>query len=192
MLLSPWDKPDFSGNLLVCFGAISISQATGFLADRGFYIFSDNLRHKIVRIADYLARTCQAINAIGAILSCIEPPPLGLNSHCTVCDNQPRCRKIAMDHDDLSLLTAMTLKDRKKQNAKGILTISQLSYGYRPRRCKRTQPDAANADKSAKSSHTQTTARHDNKLKALAIKKSQIHIVGVPTLNFSVFQPTST
>jgi predicted RecB family nuclease len=73
----------------------------------------------------------------------------------------------------------MTGKERAKCNSKGISTITQLSYGYRPRRRKRTNP---NAEHSAKS------ARHavpvDHRLKALAIKKNQIHIVGAPSLKF--------
>ena len=76
----------------------------------------------------------------------------------------------------------MTLKDRAKCKAKGILTIAQLSYGYRPRRRKRTRPDTERSTKSAK--RTAPAARHDHKLKALAIKKSQIHVVGALSLKF--------
>jgi hypothetical protein len=74
----------------------------------------------------------------------------------------------------------MTAKDRAKCNAKGISTITQLSYGYRPRRRKRTKPDAERAAKSAK--HIDQVAKNDHKLKALAIKKNQIHVVGTPSL----------
>jgi len=71
----------------------------------------------------------------------------------------------------LSLLDAMTVKERAKYNAKGIFTIAQLSYGYRPRRRKR-------AKRPAESTKRATPApRNDHKLKALAIKKNQIHVV---------------
>jgi hypothetical protein len=55
-----------------------------------------------------------------------------------------------------------------------------LSYGYRPRRRKRTKPDAERAAKSAK--RVKPVTKNDHRLKALAIKKSQIHIVGTPSL----------
>src|SRR5208337_1996799 len=58
--------------------------------------------------------------------------------------------------------------------------ITQLSYGYRPRRRKRNRPDAERSNKSA--SRTAPHAKNDFKLKALAIKKSQIHVVGAPSL----------
>ena len=75
----------------------------------------------------------------------------------------------------------MTGKERTKCNAKGISTITQLSYGYRPRRQKRTKLDAED------SKNPQTRApvvKNDHKLKALAIKKNQIHVVGAPSLKF--------
>ena len=44
----------------------------------------------------------------------------------------------------------MTGKERAKCNAEGIFTVTQLSYGYRPRRRKRTRPDAGRSTNSAK------------------------------------------
>jgi predicted RecB family nuclease len=87
-----------------------------------------------------------------------------------------------MERNDLSLLSGMTPKDRAKVLVKGILTISQLSYGYRPRRRKRTRPDAERSAKSVDSARTRHSAQHDSKLRALAIKKGMIHVVGAPTL----------
>ena len=182
VLFLPWDKPDLSDSLLVCFGALALSQVTGILADTGTLIYGDGHRRKTVRIGDHVARTRQTIDAIGATCHGREPPPLVLNRHCAVCDFQPRCRGLAIERDDLSLLTAMTGKERAKCNAKGIFTITQLSYGYRPRRRKRTRPDAERSTKSAK--RAAPVARNDHKLKALAVKKSQIHVVGAPSLKF--------
>ncbi len=70
--------------------------------------------------------------------------------------------------DDLSLLSNMKEKERKKFNSEGIFTISQLSYTFRPRR----RPKAMR-DKREKYHHA---------LKALAIREKKIHIVGRPEL----------
>ena len=183
MLFSPWGKPNLSDKLLVCFGALSLLQATGILADTGTLISGDSYRRKTVKIADHVARTRQIIYAIGATCRSREPPPLILNKHCAVCDFQPRCRGLAIERDDLSLLNAMTGKERAKCNAKGIFTITQLSYGYRPRRRKRTRTDAEGSAKSVK--RVAPADRNDHKLKALAIKKNQIHVVGAPSLRLA-------
>jgi predicted RecB family nuclease len=184
VLFLPWDKPSLSDSLLVCFGALALSQATGSVSGTGTLICGDGYRQRTVKIGNYVARTHQIISEIGGNWEDRKLPPLVLNRHCAVCDFQPRCRGLAIERDDLSLLTAMTSKERAKFNAKGISTITQLSYGYRPRRRKRTTN--ADALHSAKSSRrTAPVVKNDHKLKALAIKKNQIHVVGAPPAKFT-------
>jgi predicted RecB family nuclease len=181
-LFIPWNKPGLSDRLLLCFGALALSQNTGVLADTGILVYCDSPRHRNVRIGDQVAPARQTINEIGTNCFGQKEPPLILNRHCPVCDFQPRCRRIAIERDDLSLLTAMTSKERAKCTAKGISTITQLSYGYRPRRHKRTRPDAEDSAKSSR--RAAPVVKNDHKLKALAIKKNQIHVVGAPSLKF--------
>jgi predicted RecB family nuclease len=178
----PWDKPDVSDSLLTCFGALALSQVTGILADTGTLIYGESHRRKTVKIGDHAARTRQTIDMIAAACHGREPPPLILNKHCAICDFQPRCRGLAVERDDLSLLSAMTGKDRAKFNAKSVFSITQLSYGYRPRRRKRNKPDAESSKNPGK--RAALMVRNDNKLKALAVKKNQIHVVGAPSLKF--------
>jgi predicted RecB family nuclease len=183
ILLSPWDKPSPSDSLLVCFGALALSQATGVLPDTGKLICGDGYCQRTVKIEKHVAQTRQIIDEIGTSWQGRTQPPLVLNRHCAVCDFQQRCRNLAIERDDLSLLTAMTSKERAKCNAKGVVTITQLSYGYRPRRRKRVKPDAGRSAKSAK--RAAPVVKNDHKLKALAIKKNQIHVVGSPSLKFA-------
>jgi Transposase IS66 family/RNase_H superfamily len=68
----------------------------------------------------------------------------------------------------------MTAKELARNRDKGISTITQLSYGYRPRRRRRVKSTAPRGSPPVK---------HDHKLKALAIKKAQIHVVGSPSLS---------
>ena len=62
----------------------------------------------------------------------------------------------------------MSEKERKKLHSKGIFTVTQLSYAFRPRR----RPKRLR-DKREKYHHS---------LKALAIREKKIHIVGIPEL----------
>jgi predicted RecB family nuclease len=182
VLFSPWEKPTLSDNLLVCFGALSLSQTTRTQMETGMLVYGDKLRCRTVRISDYAARFNRIFLQMGTLLLSDRDPPLVLNAHCSVCDFRSRCRGVAIERDDLTLLSGMTTKDRSKALAKGILTISQLSYGYRPRRRKRTKPDAERAARSNDAAHVRPPVRHDNKLKALAIKKGCIHVVGAPAM----------
>ena len=62
----------------------------------------------------------------------------------------------------------MSAKERQKLRSKGIFTVTQLSYTFRPRR----RPKRLR-DKREKYHHS---------LKALAIREKKIHIVGSPEL----------
>ena len=182
VLFSPWEKPEISDSLLVCFGALSLSQSTRTQIETGMLIYGDNLRRRTIRISDHSALLNRILREIGSLLPGGRDPPLILNAHCSLCDFCSKCRGIAIERDDLSLLSGMSPKDRSKALTKGILTISQLSYGYRPRRRKRTKPDAERAARSIDAAHVRPPAKHDNKLKALAIKKGRIHVVGAPAI----------
>jgi predicted RecB family nuclease len=183
VLFLPWNKPTLSDNLLLCFGALALSRITGILPDTGTLICGDDYRRRTVKLEKHVAQTRQIIEAIAKSWQGRTPPPLVLNRHCAVCDFQQRCRDLAIERHDLSLLTAMTGKERAKCNAKGVVKITQLSYGYRPRRRKRTKPDAERSVKSAE--RAAPVVKTDHKLKALAIKKNQIHVVGTPSLKFA-------
>jgi hypothetical protein len=98
----------------------------------------------------------------------VPAPDLVLNRHCAECEFRDRCRKIAVEKDDLSLLAGMSAKERQKLRSKGIFTVTQLSYTFRPRR----RPKRLR-DKREKYHHS---------LKALAIREKKIHIVGSPEL----------
>jgi predicted RecB family nuclease len=168
------DKIDQSDNLLVCFGALAIGQATrSGIPPIGKVIYGEADRNKTIKIAEHLPKTREAIEAIASMCQVNEPPRVVLNKHCPACAFQSRCRALAVEREDLSLLGAMTVKERLKCEEKGISTIAQLSYGYRPRRRRRIKPASPDNNPPAK---------HDHKLKALAIKKAQIHVVGSPSL----------
>lgn len=103
-----------------------------------------------------------------ALLASPAPPDLVLNRHCAECEFQARCRKLAVEKDDLSLLANMSAKERQKLRSKGIFTVTQLSYTFRPRRRPKRQRDKRE--------------KYHHALKALAIREQKIHIVGSPEL----------
>ena len=63
-----------------------------------------------------------------------KPPSLMLNKHCQVCEFRDCCRLQAEDADDLSLLSGMGEKELRKNNRKGIFTLTQLSCTFRLRK----------------------------------------------------------
>jgi predicted RecB family nuclease len=95
-----------------------------------------------------------------------SPPDLVLNRHCGQCEFQARCRERATEKDELSLLSGMSEKERKRLHGRGIFTVTQLSYTFRPRRRR-----GSSRDKPEKFHHS---------LRALAIRENKIHAVDLP------------
>ena len=115
----------------------------------------------------------------------VEPEVI-LNKHCPVCEFRDLCWNRAIEADDLSLLKAMSLQERARHNKRGIFTIHQLSFTFRPRR---TPKRAKNPRKprylalQARALREQTVYFHGTP--AIPEKESSIYIdiEGVPDAN---------
>jgi predicted RecB family nuclease len=157
-----------SDKLLLAFDALVLSEMLGRKVGLGKIIHGDNHTKLKVKISALAGEVRKLTRKIATMLSTPSPPDLVLNRHCAECEFQARCRQKAIEKDDLSLLSSMTEKERKKFNSKGIFTLTQLSYTFRPRR--RPKRLAGRHEK------------YHHSLKALAIRERKIYIVGSPEL----------
>lgn len=123
--------------LLVAFDALLLSEAVGRAVTLGKIIHGDDHGTLKVKTSALAGEVRKRIKDITALLVSNSPPSLVLNRHCSQCEFQARCRKQATDKDELSLLSGMSEKERKKLHGKGIFTVTQLSYTFRPRRRRR-------------------------------------------------------
>ena len=155
-----------SDKLLLAFDALVLSEMLGRKIDRGKIMYGDDHAMQTVKTSALAREVRKQIEKIATLLSSPSPPDLILNRHCAECEFQAQCRQKAIEKDDLSLLSSMTEKERKKFNGKGIFTVTQLSYTFRPRR--RPKRLAGKREK------------YHHSLKALAIRERKIHIVGSP------------
>ena len=145
-----------------------LSELLGCEVSLGKIIHGDDHATLKVKASALTSEVRKHLEKIAALLSSPAPPDLVLNRHCAECEFQARCRKIAVEKDDLSLLAGMSAKERQKLRSKGIFTVTQLSYTFRPRRRPKRQRDKRE--------------KYHHALKALAIREQKIHIVGSPEL----------
>jgi hypothetical protein len=102
--------------------------------------------------------------------SATKPPALILNKHCPYCQYQNVCKSQAKKDDNLSLLDGMsTPKIINKYEKKGIFTVNQLSYTFRPRRHKIQDGNLR-------------PAIQKPELRALAIRENKIYLQEIPKL----------
>lgn len=154
--------------LLLAFDALVLSEMLGREINLGKITHGDNYATLRVRTSVLTGDVRKVNKKIANLLSSNSPPDLILNRHCAECEFQAQCRQKAIEKDDLSLLSRMTEKERKKFNSKGLFTVTQLSYTFRPRR--RPKRLVAKREK------------YHHSLQALAIRERKIHVVGNPEL----------
>jgi predicted RecB family nuclease len=158
--------------LILAFDAIVLSNGHKIATHMGRIIHGPQYTSSTVSLSKWLPKAQSQLNGLTVKIDNQEPPPPVLNKHCPACEFRDRCRGIATNQDDLSLLGNMRPKDRLELFNKGIFTVTQLSYTYRARRRRR------------KTNRTAST-KHDPALKALAIRKGIAHVLGEPEFTIS-------
>src|SRR5262249_31785138 len=128
----------------------------------------DNYATSKVNISKLVVDVRKRVDTLAVMLTCSAPPELILKRHCAECEFQTSCHEEAIQQDDLSLLSNMTAKERKKLNSRGTFTVKQLSFAFLPRRRPKKMRDKPE--------------RYHHSVKALAIREKKLHIVGRPEL----------
>ena len=165
------NKLTVNDKLLLAFDTMMLSKILAHKVNMGKIIHGDRYDTVKVKVSALSTELWKWVEMITTLLSNNMQPELILNRHCSECEFQEQCRQKAIEKDDLSLLAGMTEKERKKLNSKGIFTITQLSYIFRPRRRPKRMRDRQE--------------KYHHSLKALAIREKKTHIVGSPGLEIA-------
>jgi len=162
------NKINKDDKLLLAFDALVLSKVFGCEIGLGKINHGDNHATLKVKIAALACEVQKHIEKIAALLSSPSSPDLVLNRHCVECEFRDGCRQKAIEKNDLSLLSAMTEKERSRYRSKGIFTVNQLSYTFRPRKTPKRAKYPAKP--------------HYLALQALSIRENKVYIHGDPRL----------
>jgi predicted RecB family nuclease len=154
--------------LLLAFDAHLLSEALGRVVTQGKIVHGDSHATLKMKTSAFASAVRKRIKELTVLLAGNSPPELVLNRHCGQCEFKTRCSTQAREKDELSLLSGISEKDRKRLHSKGIFTVTQLSYTFRPRRRRRESRGKQE--------------KHHHSLRALAIRENRIHAVGIPDL----------
>jgi len=99
-----------------------------------------------------------------------NPPPIVLNKHCPLCPFQHSCQVQAEQEENLSLLNGITARVMRQYAKKGIFTVTQLSYLFKPRKRKTRSKNLP-------------PVTHKVELQALAIRANKIYLQDLPELS---------
>jgi predicted RecB family nuclease len=136
--------------------------------DYGRVITLDGVAHKVALVGDDPEVTSVRDEVRGIVgQDASKAPPIILNRHCPLCPFRSECRSKAAESDDLSLLDRMTPKAIRRYHKKGIFTVNQLSYLFRPRRNRK---------------RSKAKLTFNLELQALAIRTGKIYLQALPDL----------
>jgi predicted RecB family nuclease len=163
------EKVSRDNKLLLAFNAIALSSVQGTLPLIGKIVHGNSYRVLKCKIEPCVGEVRKLVALIQAAhVDGAAAPPVRLNRHCNSCQFQADCQRLAEEKDDLSLLRGMSEKEIEKQRNRGILTVTQFAYTYRPgRRGKRK---------------TEKARKHDHALQAVAIRDKKVYVLDSPTV----------
>jgi predicted RecB family nuclease len=152
--------------LSLAFDALVLSKALDCELSIGKIVHGDTRATLKIALSPLIVEVQKRIKNVAALVADSSPPDLVLNRHCPQCEFEARCRGQAVERDELSLLSGMPEKERRKLRSKGIFTVTQLSHMFRPRR-RRWEVRGKKE-------------RFHHSLRALAIREKKIHAVDLP------------
>jgi len=164
----PFEKVSTHHKLMLAFDGFVLWKASGQMPTKGRIIHGLEHTTLCLKLDVWIHEVESLVGKLRALLTEGSPPDPVLIKHCSECIFEGSCRKRVTEKDDLSLLDGLGITDRAKLNAKGIFTVTQLAYTFRPRR--RPKHLASLREK------------YHHALKALAIRDQKIHVVGTPEL----------
>ena len=154
--------------LSIAIKCVILSKTCGVEYEFGKIIYGSDLKTVKFKIEPFITEAKRALNELHIISKGTSQPLIFYKSHCNICEFQEACKKELVETDSLGLLHRMGEKDIKRYNNKGIFTITQLSYLFKPRR-KRKRKKKANL-------------HFNTELQALAIRTKKIYIQELPDI----------
>jgi predicted RecB family nuclease len=169
--VSPKEKVLKTEKLSLSIKHLILMEFYNFTPEHGRIIYGKDLKSTRIAFKTYEKESRKLLKELTKIINNDDAPIFYKNDHCQICEFQKDCRKILVEKDDLSLLGRMSQKEIIKQNNKGIFTVNQFSYLYKPKKYNKKD--------------SKEPQRPEYSLKALALREGKTYILKLPKLNSS-------
>ncbi|MBT7616763.1 MAG: IS66 family transposase [Calditrichaeota bacterium] len=151
------------------FAAFILGEMQGTLPASGTIIAMGEKRQR-PKLESHYKTVTPAIETLRDLITppLSQRPPVILNKHCPYCPFRDECKEEAREKDHLSLLQRISPKEIEKHNNRGIFTVTQLAFTYRPRKQRKSKG--------------KIVSKYYHSLKALAIRGKKIYVVNKPEI----------
>ena len=166
---TPRQRPSKDDKILIATLSIPLSDIQGMKPEYGRVVSGSQLSSSKIGLKNFYRRAESVLSGLSHQNSLASVPEPRLNRNCLSCRFHQSCRVYAVDKDHLSLLGGINEKQIARYESKGIFTVHQLSYTFRPRRNRKNNQ------------HLRRRA-FSPELKALSIREQKIHVLEIPDL----------
>ena len=134
IFITPFEKVTTADKLFVSLQATFIRNEFNIQIDNCKIVFGTNSKQTKFKFSFFTKPVKKLIGEMNRILANSNAPIFFKNSHCQICEFQNNCLEKLIERDDLSLLTGLKPKEILQKNNRGIFSVKQLSYTFRPKK----------------------------------------------------------
>jgi len=134
LLFSEKEKISKKEKLFLTIQSIFLAKITGFNFISARIYYGKEMKTLKFNIERFIPESLRVISDIEKILRGEFEPAIYKKDHCKICEFEENCRAKLIERDDLSLLSSIREKDLAQYEKKGIFTVKQLSYTFKPRK----------------------------------------------------------
>ena len=134
IFISPFEKTTIANKLFVALQATFIQDEFNLQADTCKIIYGKELQQTKFKLSTFTKPVKKLKNELDKILYHSVTPAFLKNRHCPVCEFQDNCFERLIEREDLSLLAGLKPKEIQQKNNRGIFSVKQLSYTFRPKK----------------------------------------------------------
>lgn len=165
IFISPFEKVQKSNKLFIALQSHYLKQNFNLKIEEAKIMFGNQQKSTKVILSNLSKDVKKTIATIEQIQKFETPPVFYKSSHCQVCKFNPICSEKLQERDDLSLLGNLKPKEIEQKNNRGIFSVKQLSYTFRPKK------------------NPYRRRKFLPELKALAIREQKVFIQKLPELD---------
>ncbi|MBW8332548.1 MAG: TM0106 family RecB-like putative nuclease [Prolixibacteraceae bacterium] len=134
IFITPFEKATTADKLFISLQATYIQNEFNVQIESCKIVYGTNSRQTKIKFLSFTKPIKKLIDEMNKILSNSNAPIFYKNTHCQICEFQDSCLEKLIERDDLSLLTALKPKEIVQRNNRGIFSVKQLSYTFRPKK----------------------------------------------------------
>ena len=162
ILITPFEKVKKTDKLFLSVQALYLQNEFHFQIEQCKIVYGKTLKQTKFRLTAFSKAIKKNYSELYKTLNQSNHPVFYINIHCQICEFQNDCLAKLKERDDLSLLAGLKPKEILQKNNRGLFSVKQLSYTFRPKK------------------NPYRKRKYLPELKALAIRDEKVFIQEIP------------